>query len=217
MARIFFVLLLVMLPAASCVTVPKEDISEYISLYGNKDPSPSYFIFCHNHNCSRSETVSLTTAQWNDAKNVFQPTPENAAEERKRISIAIGVIESIVGKATGTATDKLGSVRGWSFANKFDCVDDAVNTGTYLYMLRKDGLIRYHEVREPARRGFVINGKWPHVAVAIVERETGSIYVVDSWFLDNGYPAYVVSFEEWVAGWKPGIAASEGMSDNAKH
>ena len=124
--------------------------------------------------------------------------------------------ESIVGKATGTATDKLGSVRGWSFANKLDCVDDAVNTGTYLYMLRKDGLIRYHEVREPARRGFVINGKWPHVAVAIVERETGSIYVVDSWFLDNGYPAYVVSFEEWVAGWKPGIAASEGMSDNAE-
>jgi hypothetical protein len=70
-------------------------------------------------------------------------------------------------------------------------------------MLRKEGLIRFHEVRGPAHRGFLIDGKWPHVATVIIEKESGDAFVVDSWFLDNGYPAFVIPYKDWSAGWKP--------------
>ncbi|HTZ18249.1 MAG TPA: hypothetical protein VMB78_07395 [Dissulfurispiraceae bacterium] len=185
----------------SCAAIPQEDVGEYISHYGNPAPEPSHFALCYNHGCSGTLMVSLNSDQWNEARNVFQPPPENSKEERQRISLSIGVLETLAGKATGTG--KFGGIKGWVPGNKFDCIDDAVNTGTYLYMLRNDGLIRFHELRGAAHRGFLIDGRWPHVATVIVEKETGDAYVVDSWFLDNGNPAFVIPYSEWFAGWKP--------------
>jgi len=186
---------------SSCATIPQEDVGEYIAGYGNTVPRPSQFALCYNHGCSATIMVALNGEQWTEARKVFDPPPQNGADERRSISLAVGVLETIAGKSTGTG--KLGGIRGWVPANKFDCVDDAVNTGTYLYMLRSDGLIRFHELKGAAHRGFLIDGRWPHVATVIIEKETGNAYVVDSWFLDNGNPAFVIPYNEWVAGWKP--------------
>ncbi len=197
--------ILILVPAAillfSCATLPQEDVGDYILQYVDSEPQPSKFKFCYNHGCSSSMLVSLDSEQWNQARDVFQPRPQSGSEERIRISLAIGLLETIMGKITGTG--KIGGIRGWIPGNRFDCIDDTVNTSTYLYMLRKDGLILYHEVRGPARRGFLIDGKWPHVATVIIEKETGDAFVVDSWFLDNGNPAFVVPYKDWLAGWKP--------------
>jgi len=209
-------ILLLSIPAVilllSCATIPQEDVGDYISHYGNSEPEPSQFTFCYNHGCSRAVTVHLNSNQWNDARKIFQPLPENGAEERKCISLVIGVLENILGKITGAT--KLGGSRGWVLTNQFDCVDDAVNTSTYLYMLRKEGLIRFHDVRGPAHRGFLIDGKWPHVATVIIEKKTGDAFVVDSWFLDNGYPAFVIPFNDWSAGWNPGKVNKSVKKEN---
>jgi hypothetical protein len=44
------------------------------------------------------------------------------------------------------------------------------------------------------------------IATVIVEKKNGDAFVVDSWFLDNGGPAFVISFKDWSAGWKAGEA-----------
>jgi hypothetical protein len=204
MIRILLILIPAVILISSCAMIPVEDVSDYISQYSDSDPEPSSFTFCYNHGCSRVVTVHLNSDQWNDARKIFQQLPDNGAEERQCISLVIGVLETIVGKVTGEY--KSGGSGGWIASNKLDCVDDAVNTSTYLYMLRKEGLIRFHEIRGPAHRGFLIDGKWPHVATVIIEKKTGDAFVVDSWFLDNGHPAFVIPFKDWSAGWKPGEA-----------
>jgi hypothetical protein len=77
-----------------------------------------------------------------------------------------------------------------------DCVDESTNTTTYLTMLLKDGLLKWHNVEDRATRGFFIFG-WPHTTAVIRDTVTGQLYVVDSWFLDNGQPPYIQKLEDW--------------------
>jgi hypothetical protein len=42
-----------------------------------------------------------------------------------------------------------------------------------------------------------------HWSARIRERETKKVYVVDSWFVDNGRPAVVLPVEDWLAGNTP--------------
>jgi hypothetical protein len=69
-------------------------------------------------------------------------------------------------------------------------------------MLDQAGLLRWHEPRGPVSRGFFING-WPHTTAVLAEIETGKIYVVDSWFHDNGIAPETISLDDWMDGWSP--------------
>ena len=84
-----------------------------------------------------------------------------------------------------------------------DCIDEAMNTSTYLVMMKNDGFMRFHELQEHASRGYFIWGGWPHVAPIIVEKLSGQEYAVDSWFLDNGQPPFIIPLKLWKSGWRP--------------
>ena len=89
-----------------------------------------------------------------------------------------------------------------------DCIDESINTTLYLAMFQKFGLMRLHQVEDRATRGWFIGG-WPHTTAVIgetaVPRERGSdrLWAVDSWFLDNGQPPFILPLETWKAGWEP--------------
>ncbi len=44
---------------------------------------------------------------------------------------------------------------------------------------------------------------WPHTTAVIHESASGQRYAVDSCFYDNGFPATIVPFEVWKAGYIP--------------
>jgi hypothetical protein len=185
---------------AGCATQPNA--RRFLELYDIIDPHPANFTICYGYGCRQTARVRLTSGQWGRIRAVFEPRPTDAAGERACIALAIGVMESIVGPLTGTDVDIGGSFQGAFRKNQMDCEDEAVNTCMYLTMMQADGLITYHDIYKPAMRGFVVMG-WPHVATVVKDKQTGEKFIVDSWFEDNGHPAYVVPYKEWKWGWRP--------------
>jgi len=83
-----------------------------------------------------------------------------------------------------------------------DCVDESTNTMVYLTMLQNSNLLHWHTVEHRVSRG-IMSFQLPHFTAVIRDGESGIKYAVDSWFLDNGQPPFIVPIDEWQAGWKP--------------
>lgn len=170
------------------------------------DPAPEGMTVCHGNGCAILSHVVLTPAQWQDLRRIFHPLAGNAGEERERLRAAIGRMEEFVGAATGTWRDKGGTFNGGE--GQQDCIDESINTTLYLTMFRKYGLMRQHRIEDRATRGWFVGG-WPHTTAVISELDDsggvarGTFWAVDSWFLDNGEPPYIVPLEQWKSGWQP--------------
>lgn len=163
-------------------------------------------MFCSNFGCSVEWTVGLSNGEWDQVRSYFAQPASDAADERQQIAEAIGELERIVGKKTGTDKDRPGidqailSFR--SLEGQHDCIDEAHNTEVYLTFMERDGLLKWHTVGKAAHRGMVFD-RWFHNTATVVEKDTGSAYVIDSWFGPNGIPADVTTLEAWLDGWEP--------------
>jgi len=171
------------------------------------DPTPQLFSVCYQHTCTKVAHLTLDATRWNPVREAFLPPAASAAEERERIRQAIAYLEVEIGQRIGTLRDVGGSFEGFmESGNQLDCVDESTNSTTYLRMMARDGLLRYHSVGSRAARArsgaFIIG--WPHFTAVIVEIASGEKWAVDSWFGNNGEPPEVVPLSLWKTGWKPG-------------
>ncbi len=169
------------------------------------EATPAHLPVCHGYGCRLRTVVALSGPEWAQVAALFVPPAPDPAEERRRIALAIGRIERLVGPKAGTARDRGENSLTLAAAGELDCVDEAANTTTYLKVLAAAGLLRWHEVAAPAGRGHFFDG-WPHNTAVVAERAGGARYAIDSWFFDNGRPAAVVPLAQWLAGWRPGEA-----------
>lgn len=175
---------------------------EVVTRVLHQDPTPSNFEFCHGGGCAGIQSVVLTEGNWAEVEALFNPEPEFPSDERARIAEAIGLLEIYAGRVTGTSADVGGTFEGFGLPGQLDCIDESTNATTYLKMMRNKGLLNFHEITDTHTRGFFLYG-WPHTAAGIREKSTGALFVVDSWFYDNGEPAVVLPLKEWQEGWKP--------------
>jgi hypothetical protein len=167
------------------------------------EPRLERFSLCYNHSCTETAVVGLKTKQWSQVERLFRPAPKNPAAERKAIARAVGLLETLVAPLIGTQQDKAMNFQGsLAQSNQLDCIDEANNSTTYLKLMQQQGLLRFHQVRDTATRGWFINGM-PHTTAVIRERRSGLDYAVDSWFHDNGVAAEILPVEEWSNGWHP--------------
>ncbi len=170
----------------------------------SSEPSPLHFEVCYQHTCKEVAEVSFTDAEWREIQGFFEPAPASAAEERERIALAVSRMEVMVGQKINTFDDKGGNLQGWmADSYQMDCVDESTNTTTYLTMMLREGLLKWHRVEDRKTRGFLFFGGWPHTTAVIKEKETAKEWVVDSWFYDNGVPPVIMPLQEWYKGWKP--------------
>ena len=162
------------------------------------------FDVCTGGGCAEIKHVSLTDEEWQVIANIFANAVvvSNAEQERNMISEAIGVFETFIGEKTGTATDLAGTFGNSDYPGQLDCNDEAINSTTYMRLMRQNGLIKLHEVEDMRTRNFFFTG-WPHSTAMIHETATGERYAVDSWFYDNGLPATIIPFAEWKSGYVP--------------
>jgi len=164
-------------------------------------PTPEAFRVCHGSDCRLETPVALDDRAWNRVRAQFEPAPKTALEERRRIANAIGLMEQLVAKQAGTAKDVGRNLAVADQSTQLDCVDEAVNSSTYLHLIAADGLLQFYAVDMPAHRGGVILA---HNTAVVRETATGQRYAVDSWFYDNGAPAVVLPLQTWLNGWEPG-------------
>lgn len=168
-------------------------------------PSIDTFDICTGGGCAEVKHIALSADEWEQVVDVFAVEDDaemDAKQERQLIAAAIGELEKIVGAKTGTASDRAGTFDNSHYPGQLDCNDEAINSTTYMRLMRDNGLIQLHEIEDMRTRSFFFNG-WPHSTAVIREVATGDRFAVDSWFYDNGFPATVIPFAIWKSGYTP--------------
>jgi len=172
----------------------------------DRSVTPFAFTVCHGYGCWQRSTAALDTAEWRSIQSLFaQPAPDPRSE-RERIRAAVALFERYVGAKTGTGADRPRAPLNLGDLSQLDCVDESINTATYLAMLSESGLLAWHQPVNPARRGSFLTLNI-HFTAVVREKETGRLYAVDSWFHANGQRPEIVALEDWRAGWQPGARA----------
>lgn len=167
-------------------------------------PALHDFEVCTGGGCAEVKHVSLTDEEWQSIASIFTNARmvSNAEQERDQIALAIGAFESIVGSKTSTETDLAGTFGNSDYPGQLDCNDEAINSTTYMRLMRQNGLLKFHEIEDTRTRNFFFTG-WPHSTAVIHETASGERFAVDSWFYDNGFPATIVPFTVWKSGYIP--------------
>ena len=115
--------------------------------------SPQMIPVCYNFGCRVKEYVSLTDNDWSSVEVIFKPQTNSPRVERIRIGKAVARMEELVGKYTPIHRDvalNLGS--GAEFPGQLDCIDESINTTTFLHILERYDLIQHHKVIKRAYR-----------------------------------------------------------------
>ncbi|MGQ0676418.1 MAG: hypothetical protein ACT4N4_10100, partial [Rhodospirillales bacterium] len=173
---------------AACVTPSTTSVTSYgwIEERGNPRPTLEKFTVCHDYGCATRTAVRLPAEEWQEVRGLFKEEATDSGEERRRIAEAIGKIEVAVGRLTGTSNDRGGTLNSIALSGQMDCVDEAVNTTTYLVLMEQDGLIKRHKAQSVAWRGTLFGKVLPHVTPVMADTGSGELWTVDSSFFDNG-------------------------------
>ncbi len=193
-SRLFFSVLLLVASNA------QAEIADITRIF-HQTPSLNALEVCQGGGCAQFNQVSISDAEWKNVAEIFKIKASNAADERLQISKAIGMFEQIVGAKNGTSTDLAGTFDNADFPGQLDCNDEAINTTTYMRLLKSNGFMQFHEIEDTRTRNFFFTG-WPHTTAVIREIETGERFAVDSWFYDNGHAATIVPFATWKANYQ---------------
>jgi hypothetical protein len=161
-----------------------------------RDPSPGNFYVCYGYGCKYKAHISLTAAEWREVQATFDPPPEDAQSERKDVAEAVGLLERLVGHRTGTLVHQQDSRFNTGDPTQLDCVDDSINTWTYLTMLTREGLLHYHKLAGLAHRGTLLTLDFSNTAV-LAENGTGEKFAVDPWLGETGVPPPVFPLALW--------------------
>lgn len=178
-----------------------------ISRIFHQTPQLSAFEVCQGGGCAVVSKTSITEMEWNAVTHIFNVPAKSAQEknevvERQKIAQAIGILEDLIGKKIGTTADLAGTFFDGKLGGQQDCNDEAINSTTYMRLLKQKGLMPLHEIEDMRTRNFFFTG-WPHTTAVIREIKSGERYAVDSWFYDNGHAATIVSFKQWKTNFQP--------------
>src|SRR5262249_6912791 len=161
-----------LLLTCGCARVDDISRNSLLSSYGTRNPVPGDFFACYGYGCKYRARIALTDEEWQDVRADFDPPAENAAAERGQVAEAVARLERFVGERTGTWVHQLHLRFSTGDPTQLDCVDNAVNTWTYLTMLARDGLFRYHRVAGLAHGGTLLTLDFTNTAV-LMEKGNG--------------------------------------------
>ncbi len=150
---------------------------------------------CYNFGCKSKGIVQPTPEDMVLLENLFAKA-SSPGEERGRIRQAIAKMEQIAARYLPTGNDIGGNyTQDMVEEGKQDCIDESTNTTTYLNFFYQHGWLHWHTIEDRIFRApFIFDDHW---AAQIRERDTGHIYVVDSWYRDNGQPPIIQTLEDW--------------------
>ena len=177
-------------PRAPALFTSKENVKVPVKI------SPQMIPVCYNFGCRTKDYVSLTQDEWSSVEVIFKPLTSSPEIERIRVGKAIAQMENLVGKHTPIFRDigyNLGE--GAEFPGQLDCIDESINTTTFLHVLQRYKLIKHHKVVKRAYRRAAFDQHWTG---QLEEFDTGNRYVVDTWFYDNGEMPVIQTTEEWL-------------------
>jgi hypothetical protein len=201
------VTILVACGLSGCTHDRTGDPRKHFAQFNVAPPDGDAVEVCHAYTCKMKTTfyfhpkdIADITAEMRRVKHGDTPF-----EERRAVAYAIAMIERKVGERLGI-NDRAGmEFDGSGDPTQEDCVDEATNTTSFLLILQKHGLLKYHTVQIPFSKGDLLRATlqgdpvkyWPHWTAVLEETKTGQRYAVDSWIYANGENPAVVKVEDW--------------------
>lgn len=170
---------------------------DWYTTRGARPPSGDRVYICHGYGCRLVKPVQLSHADIAKIAGPLKAGFEDAAAERKALSVSVQVFETIVGARVGTAADLPKMQFGRPRADQMDCIDEATNTTSLLRVLAAHDLLKHHRVGEPVARGFFLDGRYPHATAVLSETEGEASWAIDSWPNANGEPPLIQPMSEW--------------------
>jgi len=203
------------LALSACAANPNHLNSVYLDRFAAPNPTPAEFTVCHGFGCTEKSPAALSSEQWRRVAAVFKPRAKNAPAERQQIAHGVAMIQTMVGPQTGT------DARQWTHRDRLvmpnfgdrsqlDCVDEAVNTWTYMTMMERAGLLHFHRVARLSNAGSLTDPFMRNTAV--VQEINGGYFAVDASLVDGGVPPPVLPLTTWLAEWPPKLAAGAGAA-----
>ncbi len=188
----------------------------FLRLYATPDPAYTNFFECHGFGCTFVSRISLSDAEWQEVRAVFTPQVADAGAEQRRIAEAVALMERLVGARTGTATHQWTRSKLHIDGNprldptQLDCIDEAVNTWTYLTLFGKDKLLRYHSVEKLAYAGGLPDFNFDLRNTAVIRAiNSGKYFAIDPTLVDEGEPPPILPLSVWLGHWPPQLPAKE--------
>ena len=184
----------------------------YLNRYARPNPTLTDIPVCHGFGCAVVSRASLSKQDWRRVAAEFRPQPKDAQDERRRVARAVAVMQLLVGEQTGTAVHQwthkaLLVLPNFGDTSQLDCVDEAVNTWTYMTMMERDGLLRFHHV--PQQLSYAGSLSDPNIRnTAVLQEKSGGYFAIDPSLVDAGVPAPVMPLSAWLAPWPPAISVS---------
>ncbi len=151
---------------------------------------------CIDYHCDFRRPVILNDRHRAEIHSLFAAVT-SAEMERERLKLAIARLENISGLQTENWRDLPGNDGEGSELGQLDCIAESLNTHTYLRLLQKERLLKWHHILGRKRRGSWFSVHW---SAFIRDKTTGQEYSVDSWPEGNGKPPHIQSIDAWMAG-----------------
>lgn len=160
---------------------------------------------CHGYGCLTQASIRYTEGQLGAVRRMLFATVD-AENERKTLANVVGLLYGWAGDQSDIRNDRGGNYADENVSGKMDCIDHSTSTTRLLRLLESRGYLRWHRVLEPDSRNFagLIPVHWSAVIEELPAGE-GPRFVVDSWFVDNGFPAVILPLEEWKKGAGPDV------------
>jgi len=150
------------------------------------------FKACVDFGCRTVRSVTLSPAEWQAVRRLFQ-APATPAAERAAVARAVALLEVDTGRRTDTWRDRAYNWQRAGEPGELDCIAESTNTDGYLRALQRDGLLRWHRVGPRVKRGLF----FVHWTAVLEQRDDHSRWAVDSWFRDNGRPPVIIPLAQW--------------------
>lgn len=206
MRRIVAVVALALL-LCGCSVIPA---SRFLESYGEPNPDPQHLRLCHGYACRFVTPVALSSEEWGAIRAALDPPAASAAGEREQVGRAVAQLTLVAGWHAGLAVRQRRELINRSDPSQLDCVDETVNSTSYLMLLSRAGLLRWHTVGPPAHRGTLVTLDVANTPV-LIETGTGRGFAVDTAFADPGLPPYIVPIDTWLAAVIPEYRANAAL------
>ena len=161
-------------------------------------PTPEKVVICHGFGCRYRAELGFTKGDHARLARLLAPGRASAAAERGAIAKAGAWFDRRIAPLAGTKGHVARA--GASYMNdpgQFDCVDSSRNTTSLLLVLAALDLLRHHTVDVPVARGYLVDGRPPHVTAVLTEKGNGTRWAVDSWTRAYGQPPEILPLARW--------------------
>src|SRR5262245_11865727 len=175
LARIlFFVVCFFML--GDCVVLAADDdaFAEIYTELSLRMPTASLVVACHGFGCSQQAQIELSPGDRARLITLLAAGKSSPAAERRAVAGAVQWFDRRIGPVAGTThrVARAGAAES-NDAGQMDRIDTSTNNSSLFLLLAQLNLLHFHRPDLPVSRGFILDGRLPHMAAVLGETRTG--------------------------------------------